>query len=129
MFAPPIPAKTSGTMYGGTPPDKDSRNIVCSILRCSRRSDSCRVFSSSCFLLSSSDLARSQFRIDSSAPCHEEGAAGNWPMDRLLVGGFRSGLGKVIAAGGGRPRCGVLILLGGLSGRGGREAEAPGGEK
>ena len=126
-----MPAKTSGTIYGGTPPDNDSRSMFCSILRCSRRSVSCRVFSSSCFLLSSSDFARSQFRIDSSAPCHEEGAAGNWPMDILLEEELRSGLGKVIADGGGRPRCGVLILRGALSfsGRGGRAVEVPGEEK
>lgn len=49
----------------------------------------------------------------------------------LLEDEVRSGLGKVIAEGGGRPRCGVVILRGALSlsGSGGREDEVPGGEK
>lgn len=44
-------------------------------------------------------------------------------MGRLLGGGTRSGAGKVIADGGGRPRWGVPILRGSLSGNGGRDAD------
>lgn len=54
----------------------------------------------------------------------------------MVGGGPRSGAGRVIADGGGRPRCGVLILRGLLSGKGGRcpkegkiaEVEEAGGE-
>lgn len=44
-------------------------------------------------------------------------------MGKLLGGGPRSGAGKVMADGGGRPRRGVPILRGSLSGSGGREAD------
>jgi hypothetical protein len=42
---------------------------------------------------------------------------------RLPGGGPRSGAGKVIAEGGGRPRRGGSILRGSLSGSGGRDAD------
>lgn len=75
-FPPPMPAKIIGMSGGGTPFRNESWSIVCSILRCSSRRPSCRVFSSSCLRFSSSALVTSQFRIDSSAPCHCAGGAG-----------------------------------------------------
>lgn len=50
-------------------------------------------------------------------------------MGRLLGGGIRSGVGNVIADGGGNPRCGVLILRGVLTGSGGRDPEATKAER
>ena len=60
---PPMPAKMRGTNVGGMPPRIESCSICCSTLRCSRRSISWRVLSSSCRRFSSSVLAKSQVRI------------------------------------------------------------------
>ena len=63
----------------------------------------------------------------SSCPDHCGGGWGNWPYEGLLPEGDLSGFGSV--KGGNVPRCGVLILRGVLSGRGGSEAVAVGGGK
>ena len=63
----------------------------------------------------------------SSCPDHCGGGWGNWPYEGLLPEGDLSGFGSV--KGGNVPRCGVLILRGVLSGRGGSEVVAVGGGK
>jgi len=84
--------------------------MLCSILRCSNRSDSWRVLSSSAFLLSSSAFAINQLRIPSSAPCHCDGGAGSGICDIEdgigggPLGGSGNDMAEVIAAGGGKPR-------------------------
>ena len=63
----------------------------------------------------------------SSCPGHCGGGWGNWPYGRLLPVDDLSGLGSV--KGGNVPRCGVLILRGALSGKGGSEVVTVGGGK
>lgn len=54
---PQVSMKISGMICDGTPASRDLWSMLHSILRRSNRSDSCRVFSSSCLLRSSSDFA------------------------------------------------------------------------
>ena len=49
----------------------------------------------------------------------------NWTT---IGGGIRGGSGKLMAAGGGRPLCGVLIFSGGATGSGRRRSRSAFGE-
>lgn len=99
--------------------------MLCSIRRCSSRRPSCRVFSSSCLRRSSSCLACSQVRMDSSALRHSAGGAGSWPSGCARAGAIDDGPGGGGGGGwdgvgrlsGGRPRWGVAIERGEPAGR------------
>jgi hypothetical protein len=59
-------------------------------------------------------LATSQFRIESSAPCHWVGGAGRFDWGWVAGAGGGSlllGSGSDNGVGGGRPRCGVVMML------------------
>lgn len=98
-----MPAKINGTICGGTPACKASRSILCSTMRCSNLSVSCRAFSSSCFLRSSSALACSHKCIDGSlsAECHCEDGGGGGSCGGVCVA-VSGGGGKVLDGGGGK---------------------------
>jgi hypothetical protein len=72
-------------------------------------------------------LACNQFLIDSSAPAHCEGGAGNCPSG-VMADRLRSGGGSVMPAGGGRPRCGFDILSSEPLDKEGRRPALSGGE-